>query len=140
MPETFLGDLAEVKLFDILKPLFSDKKTGKVIFKGKEGGELYLELGNITHAKTDNSVGEFAFFTLMGLNAGKASFMPDEVPSERTISISTEQLILNWSSQKQWNKIKEVIPSANAIFRAPPPEKSGKHQSHRRTMECISSM
>ena len=120
MLETFLGDLAEVKLFDILKPLFSDKKTGKVIFKGKEGGELYLELGNITHAKTDNSVGEFAFFTLMGLSAGKASFMPDEVPSERTISISTEQLILNWSSQKQWNKIKEVIPSANSIFRALP--------------------
>jgi hypothetical protein len=120
MPETFLGDLAEVKLFDILKPLFSDKKTGKVIFKGKEGGELYLELGNITHAKIDNSIGEFAFFTLMGLSAGKASFMPDEVPSERTISISTEQLILNWSSQKQWNKIKEVVPSANAIFRLLP--------------------
>ena len=120
MPETFLGDLAEVKLFDILKPLFSDKKTGKVIFKGKEGGELYLELGNITHAKIDNSIGEFAFFTLMGLSAGKASFMPDEVPSERTISISTEQLILNWSSQKQWNKIKEIVPSANAIFRALP--------------------
>ena len=118
MPETFLGDLTQVKLFDILKPLFSDKKTGKIIFKGKEGGELYLELGNITHAKTDNSVGEFAFFTLMGLKAGKASFEPDEVPSERTISISIEQLILNWSSQKQWNKIKEVVPSANAIFRA----------------------
>jgi len=120
MPETFLGDLGEVKLFDILKPLFSDKKTGKVTFKGKEGGELYVELGNIIHAKIDNSVGEFAFFTLMGLNAGKASFDADEVPSERTISISTEQLILNWSSQKQWNKIKEVVPSANAIFRLLP--------------------
>ncbi|MGB7574048.1 MAG: DUF4388 domain-containing protein [Thermodesulfobacteriota bacterium] len=120
MPETFLGDLAEVKLFDILKPLFIDKKTGKIILKGKEGGELYLELGNIIHAKTDNSVGEFAFFTLMGLNAGKASFEPDEVPSERTISISTEQLILNWSSQKQWNKIKQIVPSANAIFRLLP--------------------
>jgi hypothetical protein len=120
MPETFLGDLAEVKLFDILKPLFIDKKTGKIILKGKEGGELYLEFGNIIHAKTDNSVGEFAFFTLMGLNAGKASFEPDEVPSERTISISTEQLILNWSSQKQWNKIKEIVPSANAIFRLLP--------------------
>jgi hypothetical protein len=120
MPETFLGDLAEVKLFDILKPLFSDKKTGKIIFKGKESGELYLELGNVIHAKTDNSVGEFAFFTLMGLKAGKASFTPDEVPSQRTISISTEQLILNWSSQKQWNKIREVVPSANAIFQALP--------------------
>ena len=31
MPETFLGDLAEVKLFDILKPLFVDKRTGKIL-------------------------------------------------------------------------------------------------------------
>lgn len=120
MPETFLGDLAEVKLFDLLKPLFTDKKTGKIILKGKDGGELYLELGNITHAKTDNSVGEYAFFALMVLKAGRASFVPDEVPSQRTISISTEQLVLNWSSQKQWNKIKEVVPSANAVFRALP--------------------
>jgi hypothetical protein len=118
MPETFLGDLSQVKLFDILKPLFSDKKTGKVIFKGEEGGELYLELGNITHAKTNNSVGEYAFFTLMGLKDGKASFESEEVPAERTISISTEQLILNWSSQKQWNKIKEVVPSPHTYFRA----------------------
>ena len=54
----------------------------------------------------------------MGLKAGKASFEPDEVPSERTISISTEQLLLNWSYRKQeWDKLKEVIPSTNAIFR-----------------------
>ena len=117
MPEIFLGDLGNVKLFDILKPLFGGKKTGKIIFKGKEDGELYLELGNITHAKTNNAVGEYAFFTLMGLKVGKASFEPDEVPLERTISISTEQLLLNWSYRKQeWDKIKEVVPSSNAIF------------------------
>jgi hypothetical protein len=118
MPEISLGDVAQIKLFDILKPLFSGKKTGKVIVKGKEGGELYLELGNITHAKTNSAVGEYAFFSLMGLKVGKASFEPDEVPSERTISISTEQLLLNWSYRKQeWDKLKEVIPSTNAIFR-----------------------
>ena len=117
MPEIFLGDLANVKLFDILKPIFSGKKTGKIIFKGKEDGELYLELGNITHAKTNNAVGEYAFFNLMGLKVGKASFEPDEVPLERTISISTEQLLLNWSYRKQeWDKIKEVVPSPNTIF------------------------
>lgn len=118
MPEIFLGDLTQVKLFDILKPLFSGKKTGRIMFKGKEGGELYLELGSITHAKTSNAVGEYAFFTLMGLSAGKALFEPDQVPLERTISTSTEQLMLNWSSQKQeWDKIKEVIPSPNTLFR-----------------------
>jgi len=118
MPEINLGDLAQVKLFDVLKPLFSAKKTGKVTVKGKESGELFLELGNITHARTNGAVGEYAFFFLMGLKAGKASFEPDEVPSERTISISTEQLLLNWSYRKQeWDKLKEAIPSAGAIFR-----------------------
>ena len=118
MPEINLGDLAQIKLFDILKPLFGGKKTGKVIVKGKEGGELYVELGNVTHAKSNNGVGEYAFFFLMGLKAGKASFEPDEIPFERTISISTEQLLLNWSYRKQeWDKLKEVIPSTNAIFR-----------------------
>ena len=118
MPEINLGDLAQNKLFDILKPLFSGKKTGKVTVKAKEGGELYLELGNITHAKANNTAGEYAFFFLMGLKAGKALFEPDEVPSERTISISTEQLLLNWSYRKQeWDKLKEVIPSTKAIFR-----------------------
>jgi hypothetical protein len=79
---------------------------------------LYLELGSITHAKANNAVGEYAFFTLMGLKVGKASFEPDEVPSERTISISTEQLLLNWSYRKQeWDKIKELMPSPNTVFR-----------------------
>jgi len=118
MPEINLGDLAQNKLFDILKPLFSGKKTGKVTVMGKEGGELYLEAGNITHAKANTAVGEYAFFFLMGLKTGKASFDPDEGPSERTISISTEQLLLNWSYRKQeWDKLKEVIPSTHAIFR-----------------------
>jgi hypothetical protein len=118
MPEINLGDLAQVKLFDVLKPLFSGKKTGKITVRGKEGGELYLELGNITHARTSGAVGEYAFFFLMGLKAGKAAFEPDEVPSERTISISTEQLLLNWSYRKQeWDKLKEAIPSTNTIFR-----------------------
>ncbi len=118
MPEINLGDLAQIKLFDILKPLFSGKKTGKITVKGKEGGELYLELGNITHAKTGSAVGEYAFFYLMGLKAGKALFEPDGAPPEKTISISTEQLLLNWSYRKQeWDKLKEVIPSTNAVFR-----------------------
>jgi len=118
MPEIVLGDLTKINLFDALKPLFVSRKTGKIMLKGKEGGELYLELGNITHAKTNNAVGEYAFFALMGLKIGKASFEPDEVPSERTISISTEQLLLNWSYRKQeWDRIKEAIPSPSTSFR-----------------------
>jgi hypothetical protein len=73
MAEVVLGDLSQVRIFDILKPLLIEKKTGKVVFRGKEEGEIYLELGNISHAKTTNSVGEYAFFTIMEWKAGKAT-------------------------------------------------------------------
>jgi hypothetical protein len=118
MPEIFLGDLSQVKLFDILKPLLMGKKTGKLSFKGKENGEMYLEIGNIVHAKTPNSFGEYGFFTIMGWKMGRITFEPDELPPERTISIPTEQLLLNWSSKKTGlERIREIIPSNNAVFR-----------------------
>jgi hypothetical protein len=118
MREIFLGDLSQVKLFEILKPLLMGKKTGKLSFKGRENGEMYLEIGNIVHAKTLDSSGEYGFFAIMGWNMGKITFEPDELPPERTISIPSEQLLLNWSSKKiEWERIREVIPSTNAVFR-----------------------
>lgn len=117
MSEIFLGDLSQVKLFDILKPLLMGKKTGKLSFNGRENGKMYLELGNIVHAKTPNASGEYGFFTIMGWKTGRIAFEPDEPPPERTISIPSEQLFLNWSSKKiEWEKIREMIPSNSAVF------------------------
>lgn len=118
MPGTFFGDLSQTKVFDILKPLLTEKKTGRVAFMGKEEGEIYLEMGNIIHSKTPHSSGESAFFNLMGWNIGRILFEPEVAPKEKTISITTEQLLPNWSSRKQeMEKIREVIPSAHHIFR-----------------------
>lgn len=121
MPGILLGDLSQVKLFDILKPLLMTKRTGKLSLKGKENGEIYLEIGNIVHAKTPNSFGESGFFAIMEWSMGRITFEPDEPPPERTIPIPYEQLLLNWSSKKmEWERIREVIPSNSAIFRCSP--------------------
>jgi DNA-binding MarR family transcriptional regulator len=118
MPETLLGDLSQVKLFDILKPLLTEKKTGRVNIRGKEDGEICFEIGDIVHARTNHFAGENAFFTIMGWKAGRITFDPGVHPKEKTIPITTEQLLLNWSSRKQeFEKIKEVIPSTHSIFR-----------------------
>jgi hypothetical protein len=54
----------------------------------------------------------------MEWKAGEIVFEPDVFPNERTVSTPTEQLLLNWSYRKQeWEKIKEVVPSSNLIFR-----------------------
>ncbi len=126
MDQIFLGDLSQVKLFDILKPLLMGKKTGRLSVRAKENGEIYLELGNIVHTKTPNSSGEYGFFTIMGWKTGRISFEPDQPPPERTIPIPSEQLLLNWSSKKmEWERIREVIPSNNAVFCLSPHSEGG---------------
>lgn len=118
MSENFLGDLSQVKFFDILKPLLTDKKTGKITIRGQEEGEIYLESGDIVHARTNHFTGDYAFFTIMGWKAGKIVFDPRAAINEKTIPITTEQLLLNWSSRKQeFEKIKETIPSPHIIYR-----------------------
>jgi hypothetical protein len=93
------------------------KKTGKLSFKGRENGEMYLEMGNIVHAKTPDSAGEYSFFSIMGWKAGRVTFEPDEPPPERTIPLPSEQLLLNWSSKKiEWERVREKIPSNSAVF------------------------
>ena len=118
MAELFLGDLSQIKLFDILKPLLMGKKTGKLSFKGIDHGEIYLEFGDIVHARTPDSSGELSFFKIMEWSLGKVTFESEEVSPERTIPIPSEQLLLNWSSKKiEWEKIKELISSNKDVFR-----------------------
>jgi hypothetical protein len=121
MSEIFLNDLSQVRFFDVLKPLLMGKKTGLLSIKGKENGELFLEMGAIVHARVGRASGEDAFNLVMGLRDGKCSFDSEVLPPERTIPISTEQLLLNWSYRKQeWEKIRKVVPSSAAVFRLAP--------------------
>jgi hypothetical protein len=118
MREIFLGELSRLKLFDILKTLLVERKTGMLTIKGKETGEIYLELGNIIHSKTPRFSGEEAFLTVTAWRVGKATFIPEMYSKERSITIPAEQLLLKWSHRKQeWDKIRELIPSPHVVFR-----------------------
>ncbi len=118
MPETFLGELSQSKLFDLIKPLLMGKRTGTIMIKGNENGEIFLEMGNIVHARTAHSFGEEAFINIMSWETGKSTFAPDVPPREKTIFIPTENLLLNWSyKKKEWGKIRRLVPSPNSIFR-----------------------
>jgi len=125
MAEIFLGELSQTKFFEILKPLLTGRKTGLLAIRGKQSGEIGLEGGNIVHAKTDQSSGEDALFSILSWRAGRTTFEADINPIERTILNSTEQVLLNWSHRKQeWEKIRKVIPSSNAVFRLALPKTS----------------
>ncbi len=118
MPDTFLGELSQTKFFDLIKPLLVGRRTGILTIKGNENGEVFLEMGNIVHAKTPHSFGEEAFSNIISWETGKTTFAADVPLREKTIFIPTENLLLNWSYKKQeWEKIRVVVQSPHAIFR-----------------------
>ncbi len=118
MPETVLGELSQTKFFDLIKPLLAGGKTGILMIKGNENGEIFLQGGNIVHAKTARSLGEEAFLNIMSWQTGKTTFDPDVPLREKSILIPTENLLLNWSYRKQeWESIRKWVPSPQDIFR-----------------------
>lgn len=118
MAEVLRGNLTQLPLLDILKMLSSGKRTGRLdIRQGSKTGEIYLQDGNLIHAVTGPKIGEKGLYTLLGWLEGEFSFSPNIDAPEKSISLSTEQMLLEGARQaEQWEDIKEIISSTEAIF------------------------
>jgi hypothetical protein len=112
-----IGDVSETRLFNLVKPLVEGKKSGLLAVKGKEAVELYIEGGQIVHARTDTLKGEEAILSIMDLDNGRVTFNWRTSPEERTVRLPTEQIMLHWSErEEEWKKIRQGVPSAAALF------------------------
>jgi hypothetical protein len=122
MAEVLKGNLAQLSLLDILRMLSTGRRSGRLdIRQGGKSGEIYLDRGNIVHAVTGTQMGENGVFTLLGWLEGDFSFTPDVEPPDRSISSTTEQLMLEASRQaEQWEDIKDVLSSTDAVFNLSP--------------------
>lgn len=120
MSNDFIGDLSKNKLLDLIEPLLSRKKSGMVLIKGHQTGEIYLEGSNIKHAKTGDLTGEEAILAMMEWTSGRAAFDWEALGSEQTVFMPTEQLLAIWKNREaEWSRIRSVIPSSGAVFQMP---------------------
>jgi hypothetical protein len=120
MPNDFIGELSKARLFDLVGPLLTGKKSGMVLIKGHDSGELHIEGGNIIHAKTGYSSGEEAILAMMEWDTGRVTFDWEVTTEERTVYMPTEQLFQSWSNrEEEWRKIREIVSSSNLSFRIP---------------------
>jgi len=122
MAEVLRGSLTQLPLLDIIKMLSSGNRTGRLdIRQGSKTGEIYLQDGNLIHAVTGPQIGEKGLFTLLGWLEGDFSFSPNIDAPEHSISLSTEQMLLEAARQaEQWEDIKEVISSTDVVFSISP--------------------
>lgn len=118
MPSYFIGELSETRLFDLIKPLLSGKKSGMISIKGREYGEIHIEGGQIIHAWTNFNTGEEAILAIMEWRVGRVSFDWEVTTEERTVNAPTEQLLSSWANrEEEWKKIRELVPSPGVVFR-----------------------
>jgi hypothetical protein len=120
MAEALTGNLAQLKLLDILRLLHLSGRTGQLELTTDEGefGEIYLVNGQITHALFEESIGEEAIFGLFSWSKGTFRFVADETTDEQTVGLATTQILeeaMTYASE--WERIRKVIPSSNAVYR-----------------------
>ncbi|MGD0232260.1 MAG: AAA family ATPase [Syntrophorhabdales bacterium] len=117
MSGDFIGDLSEIRLFDLVKPLLDGRKSGMIVIEGADVQELYIEGGSVVHGRNGPSVGEEAVITMMDLDEGRVMFNWRLSPEKRTVSMSTEELMLKWTHQEEeWKKTIEMIGFSDTVF------------------------
>lgn len=118
MSNDLIGELSKKRLFDIVTPLLNGKRSGMVLIRGVDVGELHIEAGSIIHAQSGYLSGQDAVFAMMEWDAGHVTFDWEMTTEERTVSIPTEELIQTWIRREdEWEKIRQLIPSSNVVFR-----------------------
>jgi len=118
MSEALRGDLKQLSLPNVLQLLKSGSQSGKLdLSDGTNTGEIFIQNGDIIHAVAGAQIGEDAFYSMLTWLQGDFNFVSGVEAPERSVSTSTELLLLEASRRVQgWEEIKSVIPSMQVVF------------------------
>jgi|GEM_PF-508687 hypothetical protein len=122
MSNAFSGNLAQLKLMDVLRLLHASNRTGILELVHEDGrqGEIYFDNGQIIHAVYEDAIGEDAVYGLFSWASGTFSFTAtDTSPTdERTTYLQTEEILLECVTYAtEWESVRRVVPSSRAVFR-----------------------
>jgi hypothetical protein len=118
------GNLSQISLSEILLLAIDGKKSGLLkLSRGKETVEIFLDAGDITHARC--SIGEGEKALLYPVTWGEGTFVlgANGAPHAQTIDRESSELLAEVKAMSQeWEEILQVIPTAKTVFRIADPE------------------
>lgn len=95
MDQGIKGRLKDMGLVDIIQVLSMGRKTAAVNIGSEQGaGMIFVEDGNVVHAKFRELSGEDAAYNLLAWKDGEFSVEMDVKPEARTISANVEHILL----------------------------------------------
>jgi hypothetical protein len=122
MAQALSGDLAQMKLSDVVKFLVAISANGRVSLQHEgRSGEFFFSKGAMVHASTGRYTGIDAAHDVRTWGGGRFDFIPDETTSERTVEIPPESLIEEIQSrQEEFRRLREAFPSFDVVVRLMP--------------------
>lgn len=114
---SFQGSLNELPLSDIVQLVAVSGKTGMfAMTRASEKGYVYLQNGQITHAKLGEVEGEDAIYALALWSQGSFQFSPGVESEARTITRSNTNLLLEAARRSdEWKILSRKIPGTDSI-------------------------
>ena len=114
---SFQGSLNELPLSDIVQLVAVSGKTGMFsMTRASEKGHVYLQNGQITHAKLGEVEGEDAVYALALWSQGTFQFSPGVESEARTISRSNTSLLLEAARRSdEWKILSRKIPGTDSV-------------------------
>jgi len=114
---SFQGSLKELPLADIVQLVAVSGKTGMFsLNRGAEQGAVYIQNGQITHAKVNDTEGEDAIYALSLWNEGQFQFSAGIEPDVRTITRSNTNLLMEAARRSdEWKILSKKIPSTESV-------------------------
>jgi len=113
----FQGSLKELPLADIVQLVAVSGKTGLFsLARGAERGAVYIQNGQISHAKAGELEGEDAVYALTLWNSGDFQFSPGVESERRTITRSNTSLLMEAARRSdEWKILAKKIPSTDSV-------------------------
>ncbi len=114
---SFQGSLNELPLADIVQLVAVSGKTGMFsMTRASEKGYVYLQGGQITHAKVGDLEGDDAIYALALWSHGTFQFSPGVESDAHTITRSNTNLLLEAARRSdEWKILSRKIPATDSV-------------------------
>lgn len=122
---SFQGSLSDLPLADIVQLVAVSGKTGMFsLTRASEQGAVYLQNGQITHARVGDVEGEDAIFALALWTSGTFLFSPGSEGDKQTITRSNTNLLIEAARRSdEWKILSKKIPSTDSVPQLVAPER-----------------
>ncbi len=116
---SFQGSLSDLPLADIVQLVAVSGKTGMFsLTRANEQGAVFLQNGQITHARVGDVEGEDAIYALAIWTSGTFQFSPGSEGDKQTITRSNTNLLMEAARRSdEWKILMRKIPSTDSVPR-----------------------